>query len=350
MIPAGWLRSRRRSAAIRRVSRQAAPRRARPSYRSCAGHAAGWPARALLLALSCLWVSACSAPAPTSTVPVTPAGSAGLPKATDAPTSASATSSVPTMQGGQATAAPLKPAVAVRVGVTGIAPEAAIYQALEQGYFRDEGLDVELIPVRGITEQVGLLATGQLHFGNGGIDPGLFNAAQRDIGLKLVTAMVISTEQNPGGAALLVRTDLVDSGQYRGLADLRGLNIAISALGTTSQSYLERALAQGGLTADDVSLIAMAFPDMLTAIGNKAVDAAWEVEPFVAIANSRGLAKTMTKAGDVFPNAIGVVMVISPQFAAEQPEAARRYLTAYLRAVRDYYHAFVAADDPARRE
>lgn len=341
MTPSGCLRSRRRSAA-RRVARPAWPARA---WRACTPWGRpvhGWPARALLLALSCLWVSACSAPTPASTAPAAP--TAPTPQATPAAAAS------PSAQAGPATVAPLSPAVAVKVGITGIAPEAAIYQALEQGYFQDEGLDVELIRVRGITEQVGLLATGQLHFGNGGIDPGLFNAAQRDIGLKLVTAMVISTEQNPGGAALVVRGDLVDSGQYQGLDDLKGLTIAISALGTTSQSYLERALARGGLTADDVTLTPMSFPDMLTAIGNKAVDAAWEVEPFVAIANSRGLARTMAKAGDVFPNAIGVVMVISPQFAAEQPEAARRYVTAYLRAVRDYYRAFVTNEDPAGRE
>jgi NitT/TauT family transport system substrate-binding protein len=347
MTPSGCLRSRRRSAAARGVSRRSGPTSAPPPDRPWAAHAGGWLARAFLLVLSGLWVGACSAPAPASTVPAATAAQA---KPAAAPTAASATSSAPSTPAGRATAAPLNPVVAVKVGVTGIAPEAAVYQALEQGYFRDEGLDVELILMRGITEQVGLLATGQLHFGSGGIDPGLFNAAQRDIGLKLVTAMVISTEQNPGGAALLVRKDLLDSGQYQGLDDLKGLTIAISALGTTSQSYLERALAQGGLTADDVTLVPMSFPDMLTAIGNKAVDAAWGVEPFVAIANSRGLARTVTKAGDIFPNAIGVVMVISPQFAAEQPEAARRYVTAYLRAVRDYYRAFVTNEDSALRE
>ncbi|HLH21903.1 MAG TPA: ABC transporter substrate-binding protein [Chloroflexota bacterium] len=316
-----------------------------------APRAVGSRARIVLLLLSWVWLTACGAPAPAGSVPATTAEIAPPAAPTSAPAAlVTAAASAPGAQVAQPAPPPLSPTVKVRVGVTGIAPEAAIYQALEQGYFQDEGLDVELVPVRGITEQVGLLATGQLDFGNGGIDPGLFNAAQRDIGLKLVTAMVLSTEQNPGGAALLVRKDLVDSGQYQGLDDLKGLTIAVSALGTTSQSYLERALAQGGLTADDVNLVAMAFPDMLTALGNKAIDAAWGVEPFVAIANSRGIAQTMTKAGDVFPGAIGVVMVIGPQFAAEQPEAARRYVTAYLRAVRDYYRAFVSNENPAGRE
>jgi len=246
--------------------------------------------------------------------------------------------------------APLNPPVSLKVGVTGIAPEAAIYQAVEKGYFQDEGLDVELVPVRGITEQVGLLATGQLQLGNGGVDPGLFNAAQRDIGLKFVTTLVSSTDKNPGAAGLIVRQELVDSGQYKDLSDLKGLTLAVSALGTTSQMHVERALAKGGLTADDVSWIAMAFPDMLPALANKAADAAWQVEPFVAIANSRGVARTMAQAGDILPGAIGVIMVISPRFAAEEPEAARRYMTAYLRGARDYYRAFVSNENPAGRE
>src|SRR5262249_45764081 len=156
-----------------------------------------------------------------------------------------------------------------------------------------------------------------------------------------VTTLVSSTEANPGAAGLLVRKDLVDSGQYQGLSDLKGLTIALSALGTTSQMHVDRALAKGGLTVDDVTYVAMAFPDMMTALGTKPADAAWRVEPFMAIANNRGIAKTMTLAGEVFPGAIGVVMVLSPQFAAERPEAARRYMTAYLRGTRDYYRAFV---------
>jgi NitT/TauT family transport system substrate-binding protein len=311
---------------------------------------------AVLLLLCWLSLIACGAPAPAGSGAANPAPPAAAPpKPAQAPTAAPAAAptgaaAAPSAQAARPTVGPLNPPVSVKVGVTGIAPEAAIYQAVERGYFQDEGLDVELVPVRGITEQIGLLATGQLQLGNGGVDPGLFNAAQRDIGLKFITTLVSSSEQNPGAAAMLVRQELVDSGQYQGYRDLKGLTIAVSALGTTSQMHVERGLAKGGLTVDDVNVVAMSFPDMLTALGNKAIDAAWEVEPFLAIANSRGIAHTVFQAGDVFPGALGVVMVISPQFAAEQPEAARRYMTGYLRATRDYYRAFVSNENPAGRE
>jgi NitT/TauT family transport system substrate-binding protein len=307
-------------------------------------------ARGVPLLLIWLWLAACSAPAPAGSAPAAPAAPAAAAKPMEAPAATVAAPATASASAVRPTVAPLNPPVPVKVGVTGIAPEAAIYQAVERGYFQEEGLDVELVSVRGITEQVGLLATGQLHFGNGGVDPGLFNAAQRDIGLKLVTTLVSSTEKNPGAAGLIVRKERVDSGQYRSLSDLKGLTIAVSALGTTSQMHVEKALTQGGLTVDDVNMVAMAFPDMLPALGNKAIDAAWEVEPFMAIANSRGIATTTTQAGDVYPGALGVVMLISPQFAADHQEAARRYLTAFLRGTRDYYRAFVSDENPAGRE
>src|SRR3954451_2551410 len=232
MTPSGWRRAPGRLAAAANGSRRARPQSAPAVAVGGARRGLGVRVWAMPLLLAWLWSVACSAPAPTGSAPAAPASPA---KPAAAPASSGAApstsgalsgtggsaSAAPSAQAARPTVAPLSPPVPVKVGVTGIAPEAAIYQALEQGYFQDEGLDVELVSVRGITEQVGLLATGQLAFGNGGIDPGVFNAAQRDIGLKLVTAMVLSTEQNPGGAALLVRTDLVDSGQYKGLPDLR---------------------------------------------------------------------------------------------------------------------------------
>lgn len=345
-MPSGWKQSGRGRTAARR------PRGSWRGRRCRAVPPAGWRALSVPVLLgwllSGLLLMACGAPAPASTAPAAPAATA--PPAAPAPPAASAAAPAAGTQATPPTVAPLSPPVTVKMGVIGIAPEAGIYQAVEKGYFQDEGLQVELVTVRGISEQVGLLATGQLHFGAGGVDPGLFNAAQREIGLNLVTTMVGSTAQNPGGAVLVVRQDLLDSGQYSDLPDLKGMTIALSTLGTTSQMHVERALARGGLTADDVTLVAMAFPDMLAALGNKAVDAAWVVEPFAAIANSRGVGRTVIKAGEVFPGAPGVVMLVSPQFAAEQPEAARRFLTAYLRANRDYYGAFVSNENAAARE
>ena len=89
--------------------------------------------------------------------------------------------------------------------------ERGLFIALERGYFAEEGLDVDMIPVR--TDQIPLQVTGELDFSNGGIEPSLFNAAVRGIGIKIVAYNIVIGE-NDHSSAFVVRKDLVDGGQY----------------------------------------------------------------------------------------------------------------------------------------
>src|SRR5262249_57370353 len=99
---------------------------------------------------------------------------------------------------------PLSPPVAVKVGSIGLVGEAGFFTALERGYFRDEGLELELVPFRTTVDQVAPLATGELHFGAGAPDPSIFNAAQRDIGIKIVAYNAIIGPHDTSGR-LVVR-------------------------------------------------------------------------------------------------------------------------------------------------
>ena len=72
-------------------------------------------------------------------------------------------------------------------------------------------------------------------------------------------------------AGLLLRKDLIDSGAYKTLADLKGRKIAMAAPGTASTTSTARALATVGLTIKDVELVYLSFPNMVTGLQNKAV-------------------------------------------------------------------------------
>src|SRR5690242_14039562 len=85
-----------------------------------------------------------------ASAPVAPA--AAPPSATAAPATGQA-QSAPTDGAYQTTL--LSPAVPVRVGVIGGSSDAGIYIAYEKGYFRDEGLDVEIIPFANSSDTVG---------------------------------------------------------------------------------------------------------------------------------------------------------------------------------------------------
>src|SRR3712207_4299074 len=122
----------------------------------------------------------------------------------------------------------------VRVGTAQSASDAAIYIADKKGYFEEQGIHLELIPFRSAAETVPSLGSGDLDVGGGSPSAGMYNAVARGLDLKNV-ADKGSHPPGQGYSALLVRQDLVDSGQFNGFEDLQGLTIGIAAEGTSSE-------------------------------------------------------------------------------------------------------------------
>ena len=297
----------------------------------------------LLLALFALLLSAC-APAPAAPAP-TP--TTATPTAAPAPTATSSAASAAKPAASTPTSAvasrpaPLSPPVSIKFGDPVFNPMAPVYIALDKGYFREEGIDVQLVATAAQADLVSQVSLGQLQFGMSGPDPALFNAMERGVEVRLLGSSVANRETDRT-AQLLVRADLVDSGKFKSAADLKGARIAVPA--EQSQFYVERFLTRGGLTGDEVMWVRMALPDQLAAFKSGAIDAGWNVEPLATSAVNQGLAKSVAITGELFPGANAQALVMSPAFGRENPEAARRVVVAYLRGLRDYYHAFVKND------
>src|SRR5262249_28654187 len=132
---------------------------------------------------------------------------------------------------------PLSPPAKVKIGGSGIAAEGAFYIAMERGYFAGEGLGVEFILFRRGAALNPPLATGELHIGGLGPDSSLFNAAGREIDLKIINHNSLVTP-NDRGSVLSVRRDLIDSGQYREYKDLKGMSLAVSTPGSSGQLFV----------------------------------------------------------------------------------------------------------------
>jgi NitT/TauT family transport system substrate-binding protein len=286
--------------------------------------------RGVALALVALALAVGCAPAP----PAAPAAKPPASAPAAAPPAAAA-APAPVAAAAQPPAAPQK----IRVGVSGIGGEIGMYVADARGYFAEEGLEVEFVRLRGASEQLAPLATGELHFGGGAPDPAIFNAARREIGVKIVSSLSIIPPGGGGGAALLVRQDHIDSGRFRDLGDLRGMSIGLSALGASAQLFVERMVERGGLTINDVQLTILQVPDTLSGLTNKGVDAAFAIEPFVALSEGQGVAKNVITVGDVFPGASSTLLTLGPVFEREQPDAVRRFAVAFLRGHRVYWQA-----------
>ena len=252
------------------------------------------------------------------------------------------------------TAGPAAPALAaqgvtrVRLGVLNVSSDAGIFIALDQGYFREQGIELDMTPFDSAARMVAPLGAGQLDAGGGSHSAGLFNAVGRGIGIKLVADKGSSP---PGGGfqGLLFRRDLAEGGQLRGPADLRGRRVAIPAQGITPEAALAGWLRQANLTLDDVQIVELNFADHPTALGSRAVDASMTIEPFITRALDLGSATVYQRTDQLFPGYQIAEVLYSSQFAQQQPDAARRFMTAYLRALRFYNDGFMRGD-AARRE
>ena len=159
----------------------------------------------------------------------------------------------------------------VSMGYIPVMNFAPVFVAKELGYFAEQGLDVELRAFAGGSEMIAQIATNDLNAGIGGAGPGLFNAVNGGLPVKIIAPG--HSEGNPVATPLVVARSKCESGEIRSVADLDGKRVSINAPGAT-EYWLSQALAQGGLTIDDIDLQTLAFPDAVIALETGAVDAA----------------------------------------------------------------------------
>lgn len=230
---------------------------------------------------------------------------------------------------------PLSPPVPVKVGTLNSLSGGPIFVALERGYFAEEGLEVELLDFVNTATMTAPLSTGQLDIGSGAPTVGFLNAINRGIGMKLVADKGRNSKGH-GFNALVVRKELIDDGTVKSLADLEGLTIGSPSRMSPVDLELDHGLNSVGLSIDDVNIEIMRFPDMIAAMGNGAIDAAILIEPLVTLAEVKNVGVRFMGVDEMYPDFQIAGILYGPEFIKNKPEAAKRWMVAYLRGIRDF--------------
>jgi NitT/TauT family transport system substrate-binding protein len=207
---------------------------------------------------------------------------------------------------------------------------APVFVAKELGYFAEQGLDVEVRAFSGGSEMIAQLATNDLNTGIGGAGPGLFNAFDSGLPVRIIAPG--HSEGNPVATPLVVARAKCESGEITSVADLKGKKVSINAPGAT-EYWLSQALASGGLTTEDVDLQTLAFPDAVVALESGAIDAAILGEPTATLAEQQGIGVRLATDFDV-QGIQPTVVYGNSDFLVEQPEAAKGLMIGYMKAVR----------------
>jgi NitT/TauT family transport system substrate-binding protein len=223
----------------------------------------------------------------------------------------------------------------VRTGYVPVMIFAPLFVAAERGYFAEEGIEIELTPVQGGSDSVVQLAAGNFDAAVGGAGAGLFNAAQRGVKFTIVAPM--HSERPPITSPLVISAKRAD--EIKSVADLRGKKVSINATGAATEYWLAQALEKNGLTINDIEVVTVAFPQVPAALESRSIDAAILGEPLATINEDNGNVKVL--AEDFINGFFSTYLYMGEPLLVGNPETARGFMRAYLRACRDLQGSYM---------
>jgi NitT/TauT family transport system substrate-binding protein len=223
----------------------------------------------------------------------------------------------------------------VKVGIINSLSDVTLFMAIERGYFREQGLEVDPISMDSGGKMIAPLGSGELDAGGGASSAGLFNALDRGIDIRVVADRTTTWPESEY-QAVVIRKALVDSGQVKTLADLKGRTFGVAAPGIGILAVIDAAAQKGGIQYGDIKKVYMSFAEQLVALSNGAIDGIISIEPYGTMAADAGIGVQFMNTETFFPrDEIGMVFY-SEAFAHDHAATATRYMVAYLHASRDF--------------
>jgi NitT/TauT family transport system substrate-binding protein len=172
----------------------------------------------------------------------------------------------------------------ISVGMLPILPTATLYAGIEQGFFEDHGLQVNVETGQGGAALLPAVLSGDLEFATSN-PVSLLQARERGLDVEVVahwTSALSSGDTDINGVVAAA-----DSG-IDSAADLEGKRVAVNTLNGMGGLTIREAVRQDGGDPDAVSFLELGFPDMPAALAAGNVDAVWVPEPFLSSLQADG--------------------------------------------------------------
>lgn len=233
----------------------------------------------------------------------------------------------------------------IRIGLIGLMSDAGVAIALERGYFEKRGVVLEVQDFPSGGGMVAPMAAGDLDIGGGAFSAGMVNAVGTGNPIVIVADKGSFPTPELGSQQFVVRTDVAD--QIREFSDLEGRKVAVgTAVGTAPYAGVIMALQDGGISDPESLITSMKSSDVVVALANGAVEAAWLSEPNAALAIQKGYALPWKTAYDVAPMEQDSTIFYNTVWAEANPGLAQSFMDAYVCGVNDY---LAAVKDPTKK-
>jgi NitT/TauT family transport system substrate-binding protein len=170
----------------------------------------------------------------------------------------------------------------IKIGVIPSTDMAPLYLAEDKGIFKEQGLDVELVPVGSGGEAMTSLLGGDVDITFASY-PLLVQAQQKGKGKVNIKIVADASAAKPDTAAVVVK----GNSALRSPKDLQGKKIGVSSTGSMADLAVMAGMKAAKADTSGIQWKVMKSPDMLPKLQSGELDAAYLVEPFLTVAQAQ---------------------------------------------------------------
>jgi NitT/TauT family transport system substrate-binding protein len=217
----------------------------------------------------------------------------------------------------------------LRVSTIPIIDTAPLAAAIAQGYFKEEGLDVDTTPIVGGAVGLPAVAAGQVQIGYSNL-VSIVLGAQQGLGFRIIAAGSASGDAPPNTAGLFAK---IGSG-FKTAADLEGKRIGVNTRNSINWLVVREWARLNGGNPDRLTFLEVPFPSMADALRGNQIDAGYTVEPFLSAAVASGTMEIIGWPYDRIMKRVPISQFVATKsYLDANSQVAERWVRAYNRGI-----------------
>jgi NitT/TauT family transport system substrate-binding protein len=230
--------------------------------------------------------------------------------------------------------------VKVRVSTIPIIDTAPLAAAMAQGYFKEQGLDVDTTPTVGGAVGLPALAAGAIQIGYSNI-VSIVLGAQQGLGFQMIAAGSASSDSPPNTAGLFAKK----GSNFKSGKDLEGKRIAVNTRNSINWLVVREWVQLTGGNPERLTFLEVPFPNQSDAVRGNQIDAGFTVEPFLSAGVASGVTEIVGWPYDRIMKRVPISQFASTKtYIQQNPDVIERWVRAYNKGI-DWVNRNRGSDD-----
>lgn len=225
----------------------------------------------------------------------------------------------------------------VKVYIKPAMGQSPVMIAVEEGYFKEQGIDIEFVQANRSSETWLLMIGGSVDVMISAPASGLYNAAALEKNIKLVAGANYLVANNKSETFGIRRGPGKKAGAGRLIRGLKGKKVGIPQLGSITHYLVDQLLEDNGLSVEDVELVIVPHHSMAQSLQSGILDAGLLAEPFGSVLRKKhGGEVLFVNLGDAFPDTPYIFLMYGEKLLVKDPELGVRFMKAFLKGYERY--------------